>query len=289
MSGFCASDAATGAPLDAPSSGGYPLPVGFLTDYRRRRILARRPISDADWEAVVRSRGLFAGLGPDERDRLRDLATVFLREKEWETPYGPVDAFLPLLVSATAALAVLGLDIDWYANWRTVVLIPRAVVQEHVEEDEHGVVQEWMQADSGESWENGPVVLSVRDIEESRDGSGYNVVLHEAAHRIDMSDGEINGRPALHRGLDPDEWRRVFGTAFERFGDRVERGVRTRIDPYAAEDDAEFFAVLTEYFFERPRLVRAELPELYTLLTRFYRQDPAEREQRVRGKSRRSR
>ena len=261
--------------------------MGFLTERRRRRILARRPISDADWEAVISSRRLFAALDADERDRLRVLATLFLREKHWESPYGPVDEFLPLLVSATAALAVLGLDIDWFANWRTVVLIPRAVAQEHVEEDEHGVVQEWMQADSGESWENGPVVLSVRDVEESRDGEGYNVVLHEAAHRIDMSDGEINGRPALHGGLVPGQWREVFGTAFERFSDRVERGVRTRIDPYAAEDDAEFFAVMTEYFFERPRLVRAEFPDVYALFVRFYAQDPAERAERGRRRARR--
>ena len=263
--------------------------MGFLTKRRRRRILARLPIPDADWEAVISSRRLFAALDADERDRLRVLATLFLREKHWESPYGPVDEFLPLLVSATAALAVLGLDISWYDNWRTTVLIPRAVVQEHVEEDEHGVVQEWMQADSGESWENGPVVLSVRDVEDSRDGSGYNVVLHEAAHRIDMSDGEINGRPALHGGLDPGEWREVFGTAFERFADRVERGVRTRIDPYAAEDDAEFFAVMTEYFFERPRLVRAEFPELYDLLVRFYRQDPVVRDAGPRRRGRRRR
>ncbi|MFW6289265.1 MAG: zinc-dependent peptidase [Spirochaetota bacterium] len=263
--------------------------MGLLSERRRRRILARRPISDTDWEAVIRSRSLFATLGGEERDRLRVLATLFLREKHWESPYGPVDEFLPLLVSATAALAVLGLDIDWFANWRTVVLIPRAVAQEHVEEDEHGVVQEWMQADSGESWENGPVVLSVRDVEEARDGGGYNVVLHEAAHRIDMSDGEINGRPALHGDPDAEEWLDVCGEAFGVFRDRVERGARTRIDPYAAEDDAEFFAVMSEYFFERPRIVRAEFPELYDLLARFYRQDPAEREERVRGKRRRSR
>lgn len=257
--------------------------MGFLTRRRRRRILVHHPIPDEAWDGVVASWRVFAGLGPDELERLRSLATVFLREKHWETPYGPVDPSVPVGVSATAALAVIGLDISWYDNWRTIVLVPRAVAQEHVEEDEHGVVQEWVQADSGESWENGPVVLSIRDVEESMTDGGYNVVLHEAAHRIDMTDGEINGRPALHADVDPVEWRDLFGSAFERFRDRVDRGARTRIDPYAAEDDAEFFAVVTEYFFGQPRLVRAEFPDLYGLLVRFYRQDPAEREERGRS------
>lgn len=261
--------------------------MGFLADRRRRRILIRRPIPDTDWQTVLRSRSLFDGLEADEERRLRDLATIFLREKRWETPYGDVDPLVPVEVAAMAALVVLGLDSAWYDNWRTVVLIPRAVAQEHTEENDHGVVHEWVQADSGESWENGPVVLSLRDVESSRDGNGYNVVLHEAAHRIDMTDGEINGRPALHGDLASGEWREVCGAAFERFRDRVERGVRTRIDAYAAEDDAEFFAVMTEYFFERPRLVRAEFPDLYALFVRFYAQDPAERAERGRRRARR--
>jgi MtfA peptidase len=269
--------------------------LGFLTARRRRRILERHPIPDDLWRAVVGSRGVFAGLTAEEIDLLRELATVFVAEKQWEAPYGgEVDPAVRAEIAALAALPVLGLGSSWYDNWRTVVVVPRPHAREYVEHHESGLVDEFHESDAGESWDDGPVVLSLRDVAGSRRGRGDNVVIHEAAHRIDMTDGEVNGRPALHLGMDPGEWLTVCGAAFDDLRAKIERGRRTRIDPYATESDAEFFAVMSETFFERPRLLRAGYPRLYELFAQFYRQDPADRADRtrrgsVRGQPRRRR
>jgi Mlc titration factor MtfA (ptsG expression regulator) len=117
-------------------------------------------------------------------------------------------------------------------------------------------------------------------VEASGWGDGYNVVIHEAAHRLDLLDGRNNGRPRLHEGVSPGEWYEGFAGAYEDFRKRAEagrRGRRLRIDDYAAENDAEFFAVACEYFFEQPRILKEEYPQVYRLLGAFFRQDPAAR------------
>jgi Mlc titration factor MtfA (ptsG expression regulator) len=122
------------------------------------------------------------------------------------------------------------------------------------------------------------VVLSWKDIEASGWGDGYNVIIHEAAHRLDLLDGEVNGRPALHKGMSPKEWLDVFSSAYGDLKRRAKkRRPRSKIDAYAVEDDAEFFAVTSEYFFEQPRVLGGEYPDVYRLLREFYRQDPARR------------
>jgi len=122
------------------------------------------------------------------------------------------------------------------------------------------------------------VVLSWLDVEASGwCDDGYNIVIHEAAHRLDMTDGEINGRPALHGKGDDKRWYEICSKAFEDLERRSQSRRPSIIDEYAVEDDAEFFAVLSEYFFERPDIVRGEYSELYDLFTAFYRQDPAAR------------
>lgn len=128
---------------------------------------------------------------------------------------------------------------------------------------------------SGEAWEGGPLIISWRDAQMA--GDGYNVVIHEFAHKLDMLNGEADGIPALHAGLPVDRWERVFFAAWEDFCQRVDSGEETRIDPYASEHPAEFFAVLSENFFEQPALLTAEYPELYALLRDYYRQDPLAR------------
>ena len=130
---------------------------------------------------------------------------------------------------------------------------------------------------TGESWLAGPVILSWADAERRGEAQGYNVVIHEFAHKLDMLNGDANGYPPLHAGMSRDEWTRVFDAAYRDFCKRVERGEETAIDPYAAEAPAEFFAVLSEAFFEIPGVVQAEHPEVYGQLASFYRQDPGMR------------
>jgi hypothetical protein len=166
-----------------------------------------------------------------------------------------------------------------------VVVVPDVFTEEYTEPDEAGVVHEWEENKSGLSWDEGPVVLSWEDIEASGWGDGYNVVIHEAAHRLDQTDGAVNGCPALHQGMDPDEWRRVFSGSFEDLSRRKRsRKHRSKIDSYATESDSEFFAVASEYFFEKPRVLTSEYPDIYRLLAAFYRQDTASRLTAARGK-----
>jgi len=210
------------------------------------------------------------------------MATIFLHEKTFEGADGlePTDVIREV-ISVQACLPILNLGMEWYESWKTIVVVPDVFIEEHTEVDSAGVAHEWQEDNSGESWDAGPVVLSWKDVEESGWGDGYNVVIHEAAHRLDLLDGEVNGRPALHEGMSPREWLEVFSRAFEDLSRRAAaKKRRLRMDPYAATDDGEFFAVASEYFFEQPEVLQSEYPDVYRLLCAFYRQDPARRRER---------
>ena len=252
---------------------------------RRARILRRRLLEQDHWSSLLEEHPILAGLTPEEQARLRELSTLFLHEKIFESRGQlELDEYRRAVIAVQACLPVLNLGLDWYRNWRTVVVVPDAFTQEHQEWDKAGVVHEWEEEQSGESWDQGPMVLSWQDVEASGWGDGYNVVIHEAAHKLDLLDGQSNGRPQLHEGVSAAEWYESFAGAYEDFrrrtGGKVKgkrRGKRLRIDDYAADNDAEFFAVACEYFFEQPRVLTAEYPAVYRLLAAFFRQDPASR------------
>jgi Mlc titration factor MtfA (ptsG expression regulator) len=119
--------------------------------------------------------------------------------------------------------------------------------------------------------------LSWADVAASGGCEGYNAVIHELAHKLDYSDGSVNGCPALHEGMRVRDWRAAFEPAYEDLCRRVDAGEETAIDPYAAEAPEEFFAVTSEYFFEQPGLLKQTYPAVYTQMQQFYRQDPASR------------
>ena len=132
---------------------------------------------------------------------------------------------------------------------------------------------------AGESMPGGPVVLSWSDVEAGADwdSAGMNLVIHEFAHKLDMRNGDANGCPPLQADMRPNDWQRTMKIAYEHFLARVESEEDTDIDPYAAESPAEFFAVLSEVFFAEPALLLREYADVYDLLRRYYRQDPARR------------
>jgi Mlc titration factor MtfA (ptsG expression regulator) len=150
---------------------------------------------------------------------------------------------------------------------------PGEFVYEGDQMDETGVVHHVRHARSGEAMERGPLVLSWQDAEESGRGEGFNVVIHEFAHKLDMRNGSANGRPPLHAGMIPDDWARILQAAYADLCQRVESGEEAQIDPYACENPAEFFAVMSEYFFEAPDVLHADYPAVYAQLAQFYRQD----------------
>lgn len=249
-----------------------------IRETRRRHYLEEHLMQDDLWEWAREHHTILRGLSPDELHQLREIATIFAHEKEFEGTDGLViTEKVKASVAVQAALPILKLGIDWYRNWTTVVIVPKEFVNHRVLRDRAGVVHEWVETDAGESWQKGPVVLSWRDVEASGWCDGFNVVIHEAAHRLDMTDGSVNGRPGLHKGMDGKRWFDICSAAFSDLAGRSGSRRRSQIDAYATVSDAEFFAVVTEYFFELPHVVHREYPDLYELFRTFYRQDPLSR------------
>ena len=196
-----------------------------------------------------------------------------------------------LSIAVQAALPVLALDPELYAGWREIIVYPGGFRIPRQDTDEDGVVHEYVQDAAGEAWEGGPVILSWED---ARTAGHMNVVIHEFAHKLDLHGGPADGQPDLsqHR-IAPGRWRAVLEDSYDRFSaalDAVERDIpadmdpespdadawygQLPLDPYAASDEAEFFAVSSETFFVDPAPLAEALPEWFDLLRAYYRQDP---------------
>jgi Mlc titration factor MtfA (ptsG expression regulator) len=253
--------------------------AGFLKRARRRRLLARHAIPTELWEATLAAVPSLAQLDPDARQRLHDLAVIFLHEKSLEPAAGfTLDDAMRVRIAALACRLVLALGIDCYAGFASVIVHPgEFLVRGREYEDEFGVVHESDDVLSGEAWEHGPVVLAWQDVLASGQGQGFDVVAHEFAHKLDGLEGVLNGMPALHRNMPHDDWVAAFQTAFDDLNARLDRDEETWLDPYAAEDPSEFFAVCTELFFDVPEKLDSEYPAIYAQLAAYYRQDPAGR------------
>ena len=125
---------------------------------------------------------------------------------------------------------------------------------------------------AGEAWGRGPVILSWANVLDIGREPGRNVVIHEMAHKLDMLNGDANGFPPLHRRMDRRVWWRIFSSAWDRLKEAQREGAHLPIDPYGLENPAEFFAVVSEVFFEQPAILREHLPEVHRQLAQFYRQ-----------------
>ncbi|MDP3537789.1 MAG: zinc-dependent peptidase [Azonexus sp.] len=235
-------------------------------------------IPDELWEKTVAALPFLASLTVDEKKSLKSLAEAFLAEKEFSTAGGlALSDEICVSIAAQGCLPILNLGLTAYREWVGIVVYPDEFVVSRQIEDEDGVVHEYDDVLAGEAWEGGPLLVSWRDVQMA--GDGYNVVIHEFAHKLDMLNGQADGMPALHSGITEEEWAQVFVAAYEDFCRRVDDAEETIIDPYASDEPAEFFAVLSESFFELPAVVQNEYPALYDLLRRYYRQDPLFRQQ----------
>jgi len=242
--------------------------MGWLAEWRRRRVLRRHRIDDALWQ---RATGALRFL--PRTPKLRELALLFLAEKQLIGAHGlDVTDAMRVSIAAQACLPVLELGLDWYAGFTGIVVYPGDFRVRRTEVDEDGVVHEWDDELAGEAMPGGPVVLSwdaaAHDLQ-------MNVVIHEFVHKLDMLSGAADGVPPLHAGMSRKAWLKVLEDAYQGFCDAVERGQDTWLDPYAAEHPSEFFAVISEAFFTEPAETRRRYPDLFDQLKLFYRQDPA--------------
>ena len=249
---------------------------GWLKTWRRKRALRRTALDPALWRHVTRALPFLHGLTTEEMRRLRDCSVLFLEEKEMHGARGfvPTDA-VRLSIAVQACLPILNLGLDAYSGWVGIVIYPGEFRVRRREMDETGVVHEYDDELSGEAWSGGPVILSWQDIKLGE--AGYNVVIHEFAHKLHMLRGDMDDFPLPHAHMDRDAWLTAWDAAYDAFCHQVDRGIDTVIDPYASEQPAEFFAVLSEAFFTLPKAVRSIYPQLYAQLVLFYKQDPATR------------
>ena len=252
--------------------------MNWFARWRRTRILKRHQVPYADFEAAVGQLPILHGLSAAELDHLHETASLFLHRKNFAAAGGAtVEVATQLRIALQACLLTLHLDEASYHGWNEIILYPDEFLRQREEVDEAGVVHRSRDILAGESWLGGPLVLSIADVETSGQADGVNVVLHEFAHKLDMLNGDANGFPPLHRGMDTARWAGDFSGAYADFCARVDTNEDTAIDPYAAADPAEFFAVLTEVFFETPALLYAEYPAVYAQMRLFYRQHPLQR------------
>ena len=238
-------------------------------------------LPQALWQEALASLPFLAALSEHEQVRLRALTEAFLAEKKFSAAGGlELTDAIGVSIAVQGCLPILNLGLDYYGGWLGIVVYPDEFVIPRSVEDEFGVVHEYQERASGEAWHGGPLLISWRDAQMA--GDGYNVVIHEFAHKLDMLNGGADGMPPLPPEIARADWQRILGASHDDFCTRVDEVHPDGLDdlpfdPYGAENTGEFFAVMSEAFFETPEILRAEYPDLYRNLATFYRQDPAAR------------
>jgi len=250
----------------------------FFKD-RRRGALRKQPLSPEQRAILDKNIPYLAELSVADRSELEGLVQIFLAEKTFEGCGGlELTEEIKLTVAAQACLLLLHRDTDIYPHVDAILVYPSAYVVP-TRQHEGPVVLEQDQTRLGESWQEGLVVLAWDHVLSgaAQPKDGQNVVLHEFAHQLDSESGAMNGTPELGTRARYSAWARVLGREFQELSERLHEGRPSDIDPYGATNPAEFFAVLTEMFFEKPHALERRHPSLYAELAQFYKQDPAHR------------
>jgi len=245
---------------------------------REEAAVSRRAIPDDLWKRTLVRYPFLRRKAAGDAAELRRLSSLFLDRKEFSTTGGLrlTDA-MAVAIAAQAVLPVLRLGLERYDGFVGIVVHPDQVLARREVAGDDGVMHEYDEVLSGEAMEGGPVTLSWHDVRTAGQHAqtGYNVVIHEFAHVLDMADGQADGVPLLPSTLPLTEWQCTLQAEFEHFARRVQAAETTVLDPYGAQAIEEFFAVASESFFVNPQPMQAEHPQLYALFTRYYLQDPA--------------
>ena len=243
---------------------------------RRRRSVPEIP--DPLWRATLARYPFLAERGADEVQRLRTLAAEFLAHKEFHGAGGlAITDEIALAIAAQAVLPVLHLGLDWYDDFVGIVVHADEVLARRSTVDDTGVVHDWDEVLAGEAMERGPVMLNWHDVKHagSTAETGFNVVIHEFVHKIDLRDGAPDGCPPLPSREARRRWLAVLEAQYARFREQVIKAERFGepapwLDDYGATAIDEFFAVACEaYFVNRERFTR-EFPELTGLFDGFF-------------------
>ncbi len=250
----------------------------WLKEKRREQI--RKTEFPSAWREIIkRNVPLVGHLPPNDRRELEGSVLVFLREKNFEGAGGlQMTDEIKVTIATQACILLLHRKTDYYPGLYSVIVYPHAYVAPQTVQVARGIVTEGVQPRLGESWTSGAVVLSWDDVLSGAIDihDGHNVVFHECARELDAQDGSMDGAPILTDHSMYATWARVLGGEYKRLQQDTALGKDTLLDQYGATNPAEFFAVATEFFFEKPRQLRQQLPQLYDELRRYYKQDPAQ-------------
>lgn len=250
-----------------------------------QRRSAPPPIDEERWQRLRRRIEPVRRLPPDRLHTLRELTARFLARKAITPVAGlALDDDRRLSLAALCCLPVIEHGFEALSGWHELVVYPGQFrVRRHHHDDDTGVVAEWDDELAGEAWDRGPVIVSWADVRADlrEPESGCNVLVHEIAHKLDVLDGAMDGTPLL-----PAErraaWIAAMQPAYESLCAalaELPEGVDPDpaafpIDPYAAEAPDEFFAVVSEYHFSAPRVLRDWMPEVARQLALFYGPSP---------------
>ena len=248
----------------------------FLYKRWRNQSLQNKPFPE-DWLAIVESRlPIYSALSQEEQSQLRQRIKFFIDRKEFYGCAGQmITDEIRVTIAAEACLLLLNKNRPNYPKLTAILVYPTAFRAERDQHQADGTIVSGSQGMLGESWDNGRVILSWDDVEKgARDFTdGHNVVLHEFAHQLDAESGSTNGAPPLRRNS-YSAWARIFSENFEDLDARSINGLKTVMDEYGTTNPAEFFAVATETFFEKPLQLSKRRPELYEELRTYYQMDP---------------
>ena len=231
------------------------------------------------WEAILRETVPVYGRLPETvRLRLHEKIGQFVQHKQFEGCSGlELTDRMVLTIAGQAGLLGVMHPGDAFPKLRSVLVYPSAYRTTATHRDGAGVVHQRETVRLGESWSNGTVVLAWDAVRQGAQNcfDGHNVTMHEFAHQLDQADGQGDGTPRLPDAPRYSQWARILETERALLDRMAEAGRRTVLDTYGTTNAAEFFAVATEAFFEKPRQLARKQPELYALLRDYYHLDPA--------------
>lgn len=232
-----------------------------------------------DWLEILKQNvPIYSHLPTALRDELHGHIKIFIAEKRFEGCGGLIITDeIKVTIAAQACILLLNRKADYYPKLVTILVYPSSYIAESRGNIGDAVISS-PQHRAGESWDMGAVVLSWDDVlhgaSDYRDG--HNLVFHEFAHQLDQEFGPADGLPRLHNRSQYISWARVLAAEYNSFVAKVKGGHKTLLDPYGSTSPAEFFSVITETFFEKPRALKHSHPDLYSELVQFYNVDPVE-------------
>ncbi len=245
---------------------------------RRRQRVIRAPAPDFWGELVDRHLWQFAGLTANEQTQLRETAAVIVAEKNWEGCDGfIVTESVKWITAAQIALTTLGLDRQFFDRVLSILLYPDAYQAKSQESPGSGMVIEGEETLLGQAWYRGPVILTWPDVLAAGRGPnrGQHLVAHEFAHQLDMLNGRsADGIPPMKSNQQAERWIEIVERDYTRLCHDCQHGPRPLLDCYGATNKAEFFAVASEAFFQKPAALAARHAELFDAMSEYYGQDP---------------